>query len=76
MAEVLRSRIIHDGEVFEAGSPASKLPKAVRETARNNGFLIPGPKKAKAEPEPETENDEDEGTEDSVPDEDEPGDKE
>ncbi len=47
MAEVLRSIIKHDGEVFEAGSPASKLPKKVRETARRNGFLIEGPKKAK-----------------------------
>lgn len=55
MAEVLIGDIKHDGEVFEAGSPASKLPKAVRERARQNGFLIPGPKatskKAKAEEE-------------------------
>ena len=49
MAEVLRSSIKHDGEVFEAGSPASKLPKDVRETARGNGFLIPGPKASKLE---------------------------
>jgi len=70
MAEVLRSSIKHDGKVFEAGSPASDLPKGVRETARNNGFLVPGPKKAKAkakakaEPEaPETEEAPEEETE-------------
>ena len=58
MAEVLAGNIKHDGELFEVGSPASKLPKAVRERARKIGVVVPGPakeKEAKPEPEPEAE---------------------
>lgn len=60
MAEVLLSSIKHDGEVFEVGSPASKLPKAVRVRARFHGGLGPAPKKAEK---PEVQDEDEPGTE-------------
>jgi len=49
MAEVTYCSAKHDGESFEAGTPASELPKVLRESMRQNGLLIPGPKAEKAE---------------------------
>ncbi len=71
MAEVLVGSIKHDGEVFEVGSPASKLPKSVREMARNNGLLGPAPKKVKKPKEAEEPEVVEDETEDET--EDEPG---
>ncbi len=38
--QVLRGNVKHSGEGFEAGAPASKLPTAVRQRAKENDFLM------------------------------------
>lgn len=38
--QVLRGNMKHDGEVFEAGTPASSLPKGLKQHAKDNGFLM------------------------------------
>lgn len=38
--QVLRGNLKHDGEVFEAGTPASDLPKGLKQHAKDNGFLM------------------------------------
>ena len=38
--QVTRGDVKHDGEVIEAGTPASKLPKGLKQHLKDNGFLM------------------------------------
>ncbi len=38
--QVTRGVVKHDGEVIEAGTPASKLPKGLKQHLKDNDFLM------------------------------------
>ncbi len=38
--QVLRGNLKHDGEVFVAGTPATKLPAGVKQHVKDNDFLM------------------------------------